>query len=42
MLRLGDFVKQYAIVELEELSIASIIGAGTSRKGAKTLLRITE
>ena len=41
-LRLGVFENQYAIVELEEWSIASITQAGTSRKGVETLLWITE
>ena len=37
-----DFANQYTIVELEEWSMASIIRTGTSQKGVKTLLWITE
>ena len=37
-----NFVNRYGIVELEEWSTASIIWAGTFRKGVKTVLWITE
>ena len=39
---LGFFVNANAIVEFEEWSIAFIIRVGRSRRGVKTLLRITE
>ena len=39
---LGFFVNANAIVEFEKWSIASIIRIGRSRRGVKTLFRITE